>query len=121
MKFNTDTFYLNQDEPNRGCLLAIRSLILKLNCHVSETKKYGMPCFCFKKKPFCYLWIDKKTTEPYVLFVNGSHLQHTQLETGNRSKMKIFRLDPNKDLPVETLQSLFFQTITLYTSGTVRS
>lgn len=118
---NIDNFYLNKEEPNRSCLLAIRSILLKLNVNVSETKKYGMPCFCFKKKPFCYLWIDKKTTEPYVLFVNGSHLQHAQLETGNRSKMKIFRIDPNKDLPMETLRLLLSKTIELYTLGVIKS
>ncbi|WP_047246882.1 DUF1801 domain-containing protein [Maribacter thermophilus] len=121
MKPNDEAFYLNQAEPNRSCLLAIRSMIIKMNSNISETKKYGMPCFCFKKKAFCYLWIDKKTNEPYILFVDGKHIEHTKLEAGNRSKMKIFRLDPNKDLPMKTLESLFFKTIRLYTSGTVKS
>ena len=81
---DTNHFYLNKEEPNKSCLLALRNIILSQDENITETTKYGMPCFCYKKKMFCYLWIDKKTTEPYILFVEGKHLNHPKLETGNR-------------------------------------
>ncbi len=98
-----NSFYLSKEEPVKSCLLALRSMILAQDSLVSETRKYGMPCFCYKKKMFCYLWTDKKTEEPYILFVEGKLLDHPMLEVGSRARMKIFRIDPNIDLPIEEI------------------
>lgn len=116
-----DDYYLNQEEPNRSCLLALRGIILKQDEAIMETTKWGMPCFCFKNKPFCYLWTDKKTNEPYILMVAGKHLEHPALEAGERSKMKIFRVNPNKDLPLATIQSILKQGLNLYRNGTIKT
>ncbi|MGB4845346.1 MAG: DUF1801 domain-containing protein [Ferruginibacter sp.] len=115
-----EKYYLNKQEPNRSCLLALRSIILEQDADVTETRKYGMPCFCYKKKMFCYLWTDKKTDEPYVLMVEGKYLNHPGLEQGNRSRMKIFRIDPNKDLPIDALKLLLKDALNLYRNGTIK-
>ena len=109
-----NSFYLAQEEPNRSCLLALRSFILNLDSQLSETRKYGVPCFCYGKKALCYLWTDKKTLEPYLLMVEGQRLKHPELEQGNRSRMKIFRVNPNTDLPVDSLQNLLLEALGLY-------
>ncbi|PXY42841.1 hypothetical protein DMB65_02150 [Flavobacterium cheongpyeongense] len=113
-------YYLNKEEPNKSCLLALRGIILDQNADVTETIKWGMPCFCYKKKMFCYLWIDKKTNEPYILMVEGKYLQHPQLEEGNRSRMKIFRVNPNKDLPLKTIENILQKALDLYKKGTIK-
>ncbi len=115
-----DNFYLNKDEPNRSCLLALRSIILEQDSLVTETQKYGMPCFCYKKKMFCYLWTDKKTDEPYILFVEGKYLDHPELEKGDRSRMKIFRIDPNANLPIDTIELLLNEALDLYRMGRIK-
>ncbi|HNP19409.1 MAG TPA: DUF1801 domain-containing protein [Fulvivirga sp.] len=115
-----ENYYLNKEEPIKGCLLALRSIILEQDPNVTETKKYGMPCFCYKKKMFCYLWTDKKTTEPYLLFVEGKHLDHPKLEEGNRARMKIFRVNPNQDLPLKTIDLLLKSALDLYRNGTIK-
>ncbi len=115
-----ENYYLNKEEPVKGCLLALRSIILEQDPNVTETKKYGMPCFCYKKKMFCYLWTDKKTTEPYLLFVEGKHLDHPELETGNRARMKIYRVNPNKDLHLMTIDLLLNSALDLYRNGTIK-
>jgi hypothetical protein len=109
-----DHFYITQSEPNKSCLLALRTLILIQNKEVSETRKYGMPCFCYQKKAFCYLWTDKKTTEPYILFVEGKALDHPKLEKGTRSRMKILRVNPNKDIPRRTVAILLKTALEIY-------
>jgi hypothetical protein len=114
------SYYLNQEEPNRSCLLALKSTILEQDANVSETRKWGMPCFCYKKKMFCYLWTDKKTNEPYLLMVEGKYLDHPQLEAGDRSRMKILRVDPNKDLPIETLKDILQKALDLYRKGILK-
>lgn len=119
MKRDISDYYLNKKEPAKSCLLALRTIILKQDKNISETQKYGMPCFCYKKKMFCYLWTDKKTDEPYILFVEGKHLDHPKLETGDRSRMKIFRIDPGKNLPIRTIELLLKKALELYKSGRI--
>lgn len=115
-----DNYYINKEEPHKSCLLALRDIVLEQDAEVTETMKWGMPCFCFKKKMFCYLWTDKKTKEPYILFVEGKHLHHPKLETGQRARMKVFRVDPTKDLPLDTINLLLQQALALYKNGTIK-
>lgn len=114
-----DQYYLSQEEPTKSCLLALRSIILEQDTHITETRKWGMPCFCYKKKMFCYLWKDKKTDEPYMLMVEGKHLDHPALEQGDRSRMKIFRVNPAEDLPMGTITLLLNKALDLYRNGTI--
>lgn len=109
-----DNFYLQKAEPVKSCLFALRDLILVADQEVSETTKYGMPCFVVQKRAFCYLWTDKKSGEPYILFVEGKHLTHRSLEQEDRSRMKILRTDPDMDLPIELINTILNQAIGLY-------
>ena len=113
-------YYLNKAEPPKSSLLALRSIILNMDKDVSETVKYEMPCFCYKKKMFCYLWTDKKTGEPYILMVEGKLLNHPELEQGSRSRMKILRIDPNEDLPIETIKLILNDALNLYRNGIIK-
>lgn len=113
-------YYLSKEEPNKSCLLALRSIILEQDTHITETQKWGMPCFCYKKKMFCYLWTDKKTNEPYVLMVEGKYLDHPGLEEGSRSRMKVFRVNSSQDLPVEMIKSILQEALDLYRNGTIK-
>ncbi len=115
-----EKYYFSKKEPNRSCLLALRSVILKQSDEITETMKWRMPCFCFRKKMFCYLWVDKKTEEPYILMVEGKHLDHPELEVGNRSRMKIFRINPNRDLPITTMELILNQALDLYRNGIIK-
>ena len=114
-----DQYFLHKEEPHKSCLLALRGLILEQDDNVSETRKYGMPCYCYKNKVFCYLWTDKKTDRPYILFVEGKHLQHAELDTGKRARMKVLHIDPTTDLPLSTLTLLLNKALDLYKNGTV--
>lgn len=113
-------YYLKKEEPNKSCLLALREIILNQDVNITETIKYGMPCFCYKKKMFCYLWTDKKTDEPYILMVEGKRLDHHQLEEGDRKKMKILRINPNKDLPLKTIETILQNALYLFRNGVVK-
>jgi len=115
-----DNFYLSKEEPNKSCLLALRFIILQQDTNITEIQKFGMPCFCYKKRGFCYLWTDKKTDEPYILMVEGKHLSHPELEVGKRSRMKIFRVNPNLDLPQKTIENILQKALDLYRSGIIK-
>jgi hypothetical protein len=115
-----DQFYAKKEEPNKSCLVALRSIILQQDEAVSETRKYGMPCFCYKGKMFCYLWVDKKTDSPYILMVEGAHLEHDSLEAGTRKRMKILKVDATKDLEVELIESILKDALDLYRKGIIK-
>jgi hypothetical protein len=114
-------FYHKKSEPAKSCLLGLRDIILAQDPNIYETVKYGMPCFCYSKKMFCYLWTDKKTGEPYLLMVEGKHLNHPGLEVGDRSRMKIFRVDPNADIPIEAVREILQQALNLYRNGKIKA
>ena len=116
-----DNYYLNKEEPNKSCLIALRKIILDQDTNITETRKYGMPCFCYKKKMFCYLWTDKKTDEPYILMVEGKHLDHPKLEVGERSRMKIFRVNAKKDLPIKTIKVILQNALDVYRKGIIKN
>lgn len=115
------SYYLKKAEPNKSCLLALRSIILDQDKDITETQKYGMPCFCYKKKTFCYLWTDKQTDEPYILMVEGKHLDHPKLEKGDRTRMKVLRVNANKDLPVRTIEDILQKALDLYRTGIIKT
>ncbi len=113
-------YYLKKEEPNKSCLLALRSIILDQDENITEIQKYGMPCFSFKKRMFCYLWTDKKTDEPYILMVEGKLLDQPELEEGKRSRMKILRVNPKKDLPIKKIKSILQKALDLYRKGIIK-
>ena len=115
-----ENFYLQQDEPVRSCLLALRDIILKQDKEVSAAWKYGMPFFCYKGKMFCYLWVHKKLGKPYIGIVEGQRFDHPELIIEKRSRMKIMVFEADKDLPIKTIQAILKQAINLYKTGVIK-
>ena len=115
-----DNYYLQQEEPAKGCLLALREIILSQDKDISAAWKYRMPFFCYKGKILCYLWVDKKLKLPYLGFIEGKWLDHPDLIIEKRSRIKILRFDPNNDLPIATIETVLEQAISLYKTGVVK-
>jgi hypothetical protein len=115
-----DNFYLQQDEPIKSCLLALRDIILSQDKEIVSAWKYGMPFFCFRGKMFCYLWIHKKYKQPYLGIVEGQRFNHPALIIEKRSRMKIMLFDPKKDLPIDTISIILQQAINFYKAGTIK-
>ncbi|MBB6128998.1 DUF1801 domain-containing protein [Mucilaginibacter lappiensis] len=113
-------FYLQKDEPIRGCLLALKDIILKQDENISAEWKYGMPFFCYKGKMFCYLWVHKKYHQPYIGIVEGQRFDHPGLIIEKRSRMKIMLFEADKDLPVETINNILKQALDLYRTGVIK-
>lgn len=110
MENELENFYLRQTEPNQSCFLALRDIILNSNLHITADWKYKLPFFMYKGKMFCYLWKDKKTDIPYIGIVNGSDINHPALEAGNRKKMRILSIEPNKDINLNLVQDILTQS-----------
>jgi hypothetical protein len=69
---------------------------------------------------FCFLSTDKKTGQPYLLMVEGKHLDHPELDQGTRTRMKVLHIDPNKDLPVATIKLIINDALDLYRNGVIK-
>lgn len=115
-----DNFYLQQDEPIKGTLLALREIILQQDKNVTNAWKYGMPFFCYKGKMFCYLWFHKKHKQPYIGIVEGKRFDEPFLIQEDRSRMKIMLFDPNEDLPLTTIENILQKAINLYKTGEIK-
>lgn len=115
-----DNYYLQQPEPIRGCLLALRKIIMEQDAHITAEWKYGMPFFCYKGKMFCYLWVHKKYKQPYLGMVEGQKLNHPNLIIEKRSRMKIMLFDAALDLPLDVIEDLLNEALNLYRDGVVK-
>ncbi len=69
---------------------------------------------------FCYLWIHKKSKQPYIGFVEGKKLEHPSLLLENRSRIKIMLFNADEDLPIETINNLLQKAIGFYKSGEIK-
>lgn len=101
-----DLFYEKKEEPYKSCLLYIRQHILNSDERITEALKYGLPMFLYKGKKLCYFWFDKKSKAPYIGFMKGKFLDHPKLEQGNRKLVKVYAINPNKDIPIEEIDGL---------------
>ena len=109
-----DRFFLDKEEPAKSCLLALREFILGYNEQITEAWKYKMPFYCFKGKMFCYLWVDKKTHQPYLGIVEGNKIDHPLLIMEKRARMKILLIDAEKDLPLKTIRTILSRALKHY-------
>jgi len=107
-------FFEKQEEPNRSVFLFLKKFIVDSSENIELFYKWKLPFFYFKGKPFCYLWKNKKTNEPYVSFAKGPYLKHTALIKGDRKVFKILPINPNKDIDIRLLQEILDEAIKLY-------
>lgn len=92
----------------------MRMHILAMDKGITEAWKYGMPFFCYRGKMFCYLWVHKKYGQPYLGIVEGKLVDHPELLAEKRARMKIFLLDPAKDIPVKTINGILQKLLRYY-------
>ena len=109
-----DNFYLEKDEPIQSCLLALRSIILNYNPDFEPLWRYRLPCFMYQNQIFCYLWVDRKTQFPYIAVGKGVQIEHPDLVQGNRTFVKLFYVNPEEDIPIETIHKIFDLAMKLY-------
>lgn len=109
-----DRFFLQLKEPDQSCLLVLKDFILSLDKNINLGWAYGTPFFYYKKKSFCYFWFDKKTKQPYLSLAKGSLMTHPALESGGRKRFKIYRIQPDEDLDLKTIEKILREAIDLY-------
>ena len=109
-----DIYFINKEEPVKSCLQFLRDHILKQDAHITEAWKYGMPFYCYNGKMFCYLWVHKKYLQPYIGIVEGAKINHPDLLTEKRARMKILLIDAEKDIPLKKINAILKEVLALY-------
>jgi len=109
-----DLFYLQQEEPNKSCLSALRQHLLAFDKDITEAWKFNMPFFFYKGNRFCYFKIDRKRGIPYMGFNDGKWIDHPGLTFENRSRIRILMVDPAKELPMEIIDSILKAATAIY-------
>ncbi|MBC7695604.1 MAG: DUF1801 domain-containing protein [Burkholderiales bacterium] len=102
----SDDFFLKIPEPQRSTLLYLRHFFVN-EIGLEEHMKFNTPFYNFKKKWFCYIsYSEKRKNEIYIGFVKGYKIEFQGLESEGRKQIKIYRIDPEKDIDVMALKKI---------------
>lgn len=102
-----DKFYYEQKEPIKSCLEALKSIILDYCPEFEHVWKYRLPCFIYKERIFCYLWIDKKSQQPYLAIGQGIKIDHPMLIQEKRTWSKRLNINASEDIPIDVIYEIF--------------
>lgn len=81
---------------------------------IEEHWKYATAFFTYKKKLFCYFSVSKKTNKLYIGFVDGNKIEHEKLVGEGRKQIRVFYIDPNKDVDIKNLKAILKIAVKLY-------
>ena len=109
-----DNYFLQNKEPIKSYLLALRKIILNYDDKITEAWKYGMPHYCYNGKRFCYLWTHKKYNQPYIGIIDGNKIDLPELISEKRARMKIILFNADKDIPIKKIKTILKTVLALY-------
>ena len=109
-----DNFFLQLEEPDKGCFLALREIIKSWDSDITELWRYKLPFYYYQNKPFCYLYKKKSAKHPYIGLVRSLNIEHPALYLGDRKKMKVLSVNPSEDIPIQTIYEIFEELRTKY-------
>jgi len=108
-----DAYYDGLNEPLQGFVLALRKIILELNEQIEETWKWRAPFFLYRNHMLCYIWLDKKSGEPYLGIYGGDALDHPALVERHRASIKKLLLRVEEDIPINTIREVLLASCSL--------
>ncbi len=100
-----DNFFLTIPEPHQSALLYIRSFFIN-EIGLVENWKFNTPFYYHKNKWFCYISYHPKTLVIYIGFVKGYKIEHKKLLAEGRKQIKVYYINPEKDINVKELTTI---------------
>jgi hypothetical protein len=107
-----ENYYLKQNEPIQGCLLALRSIIMGISPLITHERKYQIPFFYYKGMKLSYLWVTKKKIQ--VGFIEDKCLQKPVEGKRLKDKYQSIIINPDADIPVEVILENLYRLILTY-------
>jgi hypothetical protein len=111
MQNSVDHYFNLLDEPHRSCLLFLRRFILDFSANIEERRKNNTPFYYYKGKWLCFISYHPIKKDIYISFVDGAKIDHKELLSEGRKKMKIWKVDPGSDINIKTLKTIFAKAI----------
>jgi Domain of unknown function (DU1801) len=106
MEESLDNFFLSIPEPQRSALLFLRQFFIN-DMQLEENWKFNTPFYYYNGKWFCYISYNrKKNHEIYIGFVKGHLVNHKALLAEGRKQIKVYRVNPDKDIKVAELKTI---------------
>lgn len=106
MEGSLDQFFLSIPEPQQSALLFLRQFFIN-EIQLEENWKFNTPFYYYKGKWFCYISYNKKKNhEIYIGFVKGYLVNHKALLAEGRKQIKVYRINPEKDIKVSELKAI---------------
>lgn len=106
MEHLLDNFFLKIPEPQQSCLLFLRQFFIE-NMKLQENWKFNTPFYYYNGKWFCYIsYSAKRNHEIYIGFVKGYKVSHPKLLAEGRKQIKVYRIQPNKDINIKELSKI---------------
>jgi hypothetical protein len=103
MDESLDNFFLKIPEPQQSTLLFLRQFFM-IEMELQENWKFNTPFYYHQGKWFCYLsYSAKRKHEIYIGFVKGYLIEHPSLVSEGRKQIKVYRINPEKDIKVKEL------------------
>lgn len=100
-----DNYFLTLPEPEQAALLFLRHFLIN-EMKLQESWKFNTPFYYYNSKWFCYLSYGKKKRDIYIGFVNGYLASHPKLEAEGRKQIKIYKINPEKDIRINELTTI---------------
>lgn len=105
MEHQLTHYFLTLPEPTQSALLCIRNFLTQ-EMALQEHWKYNTPFYYFNGKWFCYMSYHQKRDQCYLGFVKGYKIQHPQLISGGRKQIKIYPINPKRDINIQELKEI---------------
>ncbi|MFK8056416.1 MAG: DUF1801 domain-containing protein [Saprospiraceae bacterium] len=106
-----ESFYQDLPEPHGDTLIACRDFVLSLDLGLVPVFKWRTPVFDWSGKNVCYFHYEAKKNRCYIAFSAGRFIECALLRAEGRKSMRFIVLNPDVDLPVESIQSCVEQVV----------
>jgi hypothetical protein len=93
-----DYYYYKQEFYTRGCLLALKDIIMSIDTEIIAVRKYQIPFFCYKSFNLAFLWVHRKKI--LVGFVENKKIFQSQTLGRRKDRVVTIEVNPMEDIPV---------------------
>lgn len=107
-----ENYFLQQPEPHQSCMIYLRGWLKDQD--FEELYKFSTAFYYYKGKMFCYMSVSSKEKKLYLGFVKGYKMKHPSLKKEGRKQIKVFYINPEKDLPIKELKTIISEAKKLY-------